>query len=53
MQNATSKVAGAGSNFWHGNLDHSGNARGYAPDLGNDYSYDIFKSVNAGDGGAI
>lgn len=53
MQNTTSKVAGAGSSFWCANMGHSGNARGYAPDLGNDYSYDIFKSVNAGDEGAI
>ncbi|KAG8408971.1 hypothetical protein J3458_019978 [Metarhizium acridum] len=49
MRNTTSQVAAAGSDFWYANMDHSGNARGYAPDLGNDYSYDVFKSVSAGD----
>ncbi|KHN96785.1 glycoside hydrolase family 55 [Metarhizium album ARSEF 1941] len=53
IRNISSKVAAAGTNFWYAGMDHAGNARGYAPDLGNDFSYDIFKSVNAGDGGAI
>lgn len=55
MQNITSKAAAAaaGTTFWYTNMDHTGGPRGYAPDLGNDYWYEVFKSVNSGDGRAI
>lgn len=42
----------AGSSFWYANMDHTGGARGYAPDLDN-YNYQVFKTVSSGDGNAI
>lgn len=39
--------------FWYANMDHTGQYRGYAPDLDPDYTYPVFKSVNAGDGASI
>ncbi|OAQ66884.1 pectate lyase superfamily protein domain-containing protein [Pochonia chlamydosporia 170] len=53
MQNTMAKAAAAGTTFWYANMDHTGGPRGYSPDLGNDYSYEVFKSVNSGDGRAI
>ncbi|KAI2601954.1 glycoside hydrolase family 55 protein [Hypoxylon sp. NC1633] len=41
------------TSFWYANMDHTGTARGYAPDLGTDYTYPVFKAVNAGDGPGI
>lgn len=41
------------TSFWYANLDHTGSYRGYAPDLGNDYTYPVFKAVNPGDGAGI
>ncbi|KAI1085519.1 glycoside hydrolase family 55 protein [Whalleya microplaca] len=41
------------TNFWYANMDHTGEYRGYAPDLDQDYTYPVFKSVNPGDGAAI
>lgn len=38
--------------FWYANLDHTGNARGYAPDLENDREYPVFMAVRPGDDGA-
>lgn len=46
-------VAADASTFWYANMDHTGNARGYAPDLDDDYNYPVYKAVEAGDGGSI
>lgn len=53
IRNSTSKVAAASTSFWYANMDHVGATRGYAPDLDKDYTYDVFKTVNSGDGRAI
>lgn len=39
--------------FWYANMDHSGQYRGYAPDLGSDYDYPVYKAVSPGDGAAL
>lgn len=41
------------TSFWYANMDHTGQYRGYAPDLDGDYTYAVFKSVNPGDGAGI
>ncbi|KAI6087368.1 glycoside hydrolase family 55 protein [Hypoxylon rubiginosum] len=41
------------TSFWYANMDHTGQYRGYAPDLGDDYTYPVFKAVNPGDGAGI
>lgn len=41
------------TSFWYANMDHTGQYRGYAPDLDPDYTYPVFKSVNPGDGASI
>ncbi|KAI5926488.1 beta-1,3-glucanase [Camillea tinctor] len=41
------------TSFWYANMDHTGNARGYAPDLDGDYTYPVYMTVNAGDGASI
>jgi hypothetical protein len=51
--NSTSKLDTRATSFWYANMDHTGTARGYAPDLDPDYSSPVFKTVNAGDGAAI
>ena len=52
---ASAIMAGVASatNFWYSNMDHTGSARGYAPDLDGDYNYPVYKAVNPGDGNAI
>ncbi|KAI1213565.1 glycoside hydrolase family 55 protein [Annulohypoxylon truncatum] len=40
------------TSFWYANMDHTGSARGYAPDLGTD-TYPVYMAVNAGDGAGI
>ncbi|KAF5671245.1 glycoside hydrolase family 55 [Fusarium heterosporum] len=39
------------SGYWYANVDHTGDSRGVAPYV--DASYEVFKTVKAGDGGAI
>ena len=41
------------TSFWYANMDHTGQYRGYAPDLGTDYTYPVFMAVAAGDGNGI
>jgi len=41
------------TSFWYSQMDHTGNYRGYAPDLDNDFNYAVYASVNPGDGNAI
>jgi len=41
------------TSFWYANMDHTGNARGYAPDLDGDYQYAVYKAVAPGDGAGI
>lgn len=49
-EDAGSKAA---TSFWYANVDHSGTYRGYAPHLDDADSYEVFKTVEAGNGGAI
>ncbi|KAH7161867.1 family 55 glycoside hydrolase [Dactylonectria macrodidyma] len=46
-------VTRAASGFWYAAVDHTGEYRGYAPDLDGDYTYEVYKAVEAGDGSAI
>jgi hypothetical protein len=41
------------TSFWYANMDHTGQYRGYAPNLGTDYTYPVFKAVSPGDGAGI
>ncbi|OTB17749.1 glycoside hydrolase family 55 protein [Daldinia sp. EC12] len=41
------------TSFWYANMDHTGQARGYAPDLGDDYNYPVYIAVKPGDGPGI
>ncbi|KAK3939632.1 putative glycoside hydrolase family 55 protein [Diplogelasinospora grovesii] len=41
------------TSFWYANMDHTGTARGYAPDLDGDFNYPVFMAVNPGDGAGI
>ncbi|KAK5992777.1 Glucan endo-1,3-beta-glucosidase BGN13.1 [Cladobotryum mycophilum] len=41
------------TSFWYANMDHTGTSRGYSPNLGNDFSYQVYKTVNPGDGAGI
>lgn len=38
----------ATTSFWYPNFDHTGDYRGYAPDLDGDYTYPVYKAVSAG-----
>jgi hypothetical protein len=40
------------TSFWYANMDHTGNARGYAPDLDGDFTYPVFVAVSPGAGAA-
>ncbi|CAJ2505944.1 Uu.00g000740.m01.CDS01 [Anthostomella pinea] len=51
--NGSTPLAKRATSFWYANMDHTGNARGYAPDLDNDFTYPVFMAVNAGDGAGI
>ncbi|CZR64545.1 probable Glucan endo-1,3-beta-glucosidase BGN13.1 [Phialocephala subalpina] len=46
-------VLSQATSFWYANMDHTGPARGYAPDLDPDYTYPVFQSVNPGNGTSI
>ncbi|KAI4868767.1 glycoside hydrolase family 55 protein [Hypoxylon rubiginosum] len=50
---STDNILKRATSFWYANMDHTGQYRGYAPDLGNDYSYPVFMAVNPGDGAGI
>lgn len=39
--------------FWYAAMDHTGDFRGKAPHLDDADSYEVFKTVESGDGGAI
>ncbi|KAK3187626.1 hypothetical protein K4F52_003684 [Lecanicillium sp. MT-2017a] len=41
------------TNFWYSNMDHTSSIRGYAPDLGGNYSYEVYKAVSPGDAAGI
>lgn len=41
------------TSFWYANMDHTGQYRGYAPDLDGDHNYAVFKAVQAGNGASI
>ena len=47
--NSLSKRA---TSFWYANVDHTGQYRGYTPDIDDD-NYAVFKAVNAGDGASL
>ncbi|KAJ6784595.1 hypothetical protein PWT90_05519 [Aphanocladium album] len=42
------KLAALDTGFWYANMDHSGSARGYAPDLDGDYTYPVYMAVSPG-----
>ena len=52
-ENEDVKLAKRATTFWYANMDHTGAARGYAPDLDPDYTYPVFQAVNPGDGASI
>ena len=52
-ENEDAKLSKRATTFWYANMDHTGSARGYAPDLDPDFSYPVFKAVNAEDGASI
>lgn len=41
------------TSFWYANMDHTGQYRGYAPDLDGDYNYAVYKAVQPGNGASI
>lgn len=41
------------TSFWYANMDHTGQYRGYAPDLDGDNTYAVYKVIQPGDGAAI
>lgn len=55
LSNGTSPkvLAKAPTSFWYANMDHSGNPRGFAPDLDGDYTYPVYMAVNAGNASAL
>jgi hypothetical protein len=46
-------LAARATSFWYANMDHTGSARGYAPDLDGDFNYPVFMAVSPGDGAGI
>ncbi|OTA97776.1 glycoside hydrolase family 55 protein [Hypoxylon sp. CO27-5] len=52
-ENDTETLQKRATSFWYANFDHTGQYRGYAPDLGTDYTYPVFMAVNPGDGAGI
>ncbi|KAI1304383.1 glycoside hydrolase family 55 protein [Xylaria venustula] len=46
-------LAARATSFWYANFDHTGTARGYAPDLDGDFNYPVYMAVAAGDGAGI
>lgn len=46
-------LAARATSFWYANVDHTGAARGYAPDLDGDYAYPVYMAVSPGDGAGI
>lgn len=46
-------ASSAATNFWYSNMDHTGAARGYAPDLDDDFSYSVYLAVKPGDGNSL
>jgi hypothetical protein len=39
--------------YWYANVDHTGDFRGIAPHVDDPDSYEVFKTVDVGDGNAI
>src|SRR5277367_6707027 len=52
-ENENANLSKRATSFWYANMDHTGQYRGYAPDLDPDFSYPVFKAVNPGDGASI
>ncbi|KAI1413046.1 glycoside hydrolase family 55 protein [Hypoxylon sp. FL1857] len=53
VDNETANLQKRATSFWYANMDHTGQYRGYAPDLGSDTTYPVFMAVNPGDGAGI
>ncbi|KAH7319508.1 family 55 glycoside hydrolase [Rhexocercosporidium sp. MPI-PUGE-AT-0058] len=51
--NGDANLSKRATSFWYANMDHTGQYRGYAPDLDPDFSYPVFVAVNPGDGASI
>jgi hypothetical protein len=43
----------AAAGYWYANMDHTGDYRGKAPWVDDPENYQVFKSVNPGDGSGI
>lgn len=43
----------AATTYWYANMDHTGEFRGIAPYVDNSDSYEVYKTVDPGDGNAI
>ena len=52
-ENENTAISKRATTFWYANMDHTGSARGYAPDLDPDFTYPVFVAVNPGDGASI
>jgi hypothetical protein len=53
FDNGNTNLSKRATTFWYANMDHTGQYRGYAPDLDPDFSYPVFVAVTAGDGASI
>jgi hypothetical protein len=41
------------TSFWYPNMDHVNAPRGFAPDLDGNFNYQVYQTVNPGDGAAL
>lgn len=46
-------IAKRATSFWYPNMDHVNAPRGFAPDLDGNFNYQVYQTVNPGDGGAL
>ncbi|KAE9379560.1 glycoside hydrolase family 55 protein [Stipitochalara longipes BDJ] len=52
-ENENVNLSKRATSFWYANMDHTGQYRGYAPDLDPDFTYPVFQAVSPGDGASI
>ena len=50
---AAEGMATGTSNFWYPDMNHGFHSHSYAPDLDNDYKYEVYRAVAPGDGDGI
>jgi chitodextrinase len=51
--NTENELVRRATSYWYANMDHTGQYRGYAPDLDPDYSYQVFMAATPGDASSI